>query len=140
MLIVMDAFAQAVEEARARLQHTEGRTISNRELARRAGVAETTLGYNLSPKRAAEGRRVSPRLIHALAQVLPVSEDELTRAAQVAAGYQTQEEVLPDLGVAVTRYLSREDVSASDKAQLRIRLAEILAEEIRKSADMRNGD
>lgn len=139
MLVVMDAFAQAVEEARDRLAHSEGRTISNRELARRAGIAESTLAYNLSEKRAAEGRRVSPELIRKLAVVLPIGEDDLTRAAQVAAGYQTQSDELPDLGYAVTRFLSRDDVTPEAKRQLTIRLAEIVAEEIRKSAETRNG-
>lgn len=139
MLLLMDAFAQAVEEARDRLAHTEGRTISNRELARLAGVPESTLAYNLSSRRAAEGRRVNPTLIRALAKVLPISEDDLTRAASVAAGYQTQTEEIPDLGYAVARFLSRDDVTPEAKRELTIRLAEIVAEEIRKSAESRNG-
>lgn len=140
MLLLMDAFAQAVEEARERLQRTEGRTITNAELARRAGVAKSTLSYNLSPSRSADGRRVSPDLIRALAQVLPISEEDLTRAAQVAGGYQTQSEELPDLGYAVVRYLGREDVTEEDKRRLTARLAEIIAEEIRKEVPkQRNG-
>lgn len=140
MLLLMDTFAQAVEDARLRLGVIEGKSVSGRELARRMGVAYSTLAYNLSPKRQAEGRRVSPMLIAALASVLPISEDELTRAAQIAAGYQTQSDELPDLGRAVTRYLSREDVTPEEKRRLTARLAEIVADEIRKNAGARNGE
>jgi transcriptional regulator with XRE-family HTH domain len=135
----MDAFAQAVEDARQRLSRTEGRNVSVREVARRAGVAESTLAYNISSERAERGRRVRADLVEALARVLPISEDDLMRAAQVAAGYQVREPDFPDLGAAVTRFLDDRDVPESEKRQLRARLADILAAEMRKAAESRNG-
>lgn len=140
MLTLMDAFAQTVEEARQRLIRAEGgRNISHRELARRAGVNHRTLSYNLNPDRPATGRRIDRDLIAALARVLPVSEEDLVRAAQVAAGYQVREPDFPDLGSAVTRYLNDGDVPESEKRRLRARLADILADEMRKAAENRNG-
>lgn len=140
LLLVTDAFAQAVEEARIRLARTEGHNISIRELARRANVNYRTLHYNLSPERQATGRRIDPQLVHALAQVLPISEDELMRAAQVAAGYQVSGPEMPDLGAAVVRFLDDEEIPEAEKRQLRSRLADILAEEMRKAADAQNGN
>lgn len=140
LLLVTDAFAQAVEEARIRLARTEGHNISVRELARRANVNYRTLHYNLSPERQATGRRIDPHLVHALAQVLPISEGELMRAAQVAAGYQVSGPEMPDLGAAVVRFLDDEEIPEAEKRHLRSRLADILAEEMRKAADAQNGN
>jgi transcriptional regulator with XRE-family HTH domain len=137
MLVLMDAFAEAVEAARQRLARDENRTISNRELARRAGIAESTLAYNLSEKRAAEGRRISADIVRKLAGVLPVSEGELMRAAQVAAGYQVVEENLPDLGQTVVRYLSQ-PLTREERFRTLARLQEILAEEMRRASERNN--
>jgi transcriptional regulator with XRE-family HTH domain len=137
MLVLMDAFAEAVEAARQRLARDENRTISNRELARRAGIAESTLAYNLSDKRAAEGRRISADIVRKLAAVLPVSEGDLMRAAQVAAGYQVVEEGLPDFDQTVVRYLSQ-PLSRVERMRALARLQEILAEEMRRAAEVRN--
>lgn len=132
MLVLMDAFAEVVEAARQRLARDENRTISNRELARRAGIAESTLAYNLSDKRAAEGRRISADIVRKLAAVLPVTEGDLMRAAQVAAGYQVTEEI-PDVGQAVVRYLAQ-PLSRQQRMQTLARLQEIWAEEMRRLA------
>lgn len=140
MLVLMsDAFAQVVEDARQRLSRAEGRNVSIRELARRAGVNHRTLSYHLSPERAETGRRIAPEMVMALGRVLPIDEDDLMRAAQVAAGYQVREPEFPDLGAAVTRFLDRGDVPESEKRRLRARLADILAEEMRRAAESRNG-
>lgn len=139
MLVLMDAFAEAVEAARQRLARDEGHPISTRELARRTGIKYSTLAYNLSEKRAAEGRRVSADVVHRLADVLPVSEGELTRAAQVAAGFQVTETDLPDLGQTIVRYLSQ-DLSREDRLRTLMRLQEVLAEEMRRTVETRNGN
>jgi transcriptional regulator with XRE-family HTH domain len=139
MLVLMDAFAEAVEAARQRLARDENRTISNRELARRAGIAESTLAYNLSDKRHAEGRRISADIVRKLAAVLPISEGDLMRAAQVAAGYQVVEEGLPDFDQTVVRYLSQ-PLSRAERMRALARLQEILAEEMRRAAEVRNGN
>lgn len=136
MLAVMDAFAEAVEAARQRLAETEGRRAPVRELARRAGIAESTLAYHLSEKRAAEGRRIPPEHVRKLAAVLPVSEAELMRAAQVATGYEVSDETLPDLGQAVVRYL--EGATPEERRRTVARLAEILTDELRRAAETNN--
>lgn len=138
MLLVVDAFAEAVEAARQRLGETEGRTISTRRLARLADIPESTLHYHLSDKRAAEGRRIPADIVRKLAAVLPVSEGDLMRAAQIAAGYQINEESLPDLGQTVVRYLSQ-DLTREERFETLVRLQEILAEEMRRAVE-RNGN
>lgn len=132
MLLTVDRFAQAVEDARQRLSRAEGREVSIRELARRAGVSPSTLSYNVSEKRLASGRRVSGDLVRKLASVLPVSEAELMRAAQLAAGYEVRADEEPDLGYEVARFLDREDVGDGAKFDLMARLQEILAAEMRR--------
>lgn len=132
MLLLVDEFAHAVDEARLRLSVQVGRTISIRELARMAGVAHSTLAYNLSDKRREHGRRVSKDLVRKLAAVLPISETDLMRAAQVAAGYQTRGDELPDLSYEVARFLDSDEVDDQAKRALTDRLAEILLGEMRK--------
>lgn len=139
MLVLMDAFAEAVEAARQRLSEREGHAISVRELARRSGISVSTLAYNLSDKRAAEGRRVSADIVRKLAQVLPVNESDLMRAAQVAAGYQVTETDLPDLGQTVVRYLAQ-PLSREERMRALARLQQILADEMRRAAETRNGN
>jgi transcriptional regulator with XRE-family HTH domain len=86
-----DPFSAAVDKARQRLSYTRGRNISVRTLARQAGIPESTLAYNLSAKRAAEGRRVDADIVRKLAAVLPIPEADLMRAAQAAAGYASDD-------------------------------------------------
>lgn len=113
--------------------------MSVREVARRAGVSNSTLSYNLRTE--SRNRRIDRDLIRALARVLPVDEDELMRAAQVATGYQVREPDVPDLGAAVVRFLNDDEVSETDKRRLRARLADVLAAEMRKAAESnRNGN
>jgi hypothetical protein len=138
MLLVVDAFAEAVEAGRQRLGETMGRTISKRELARLADIPESTLHYHLSGKRAAEGRRIPAEIVRKLAAVLPISESDLMRTAQVAAGYQVNEESLPDLGQTVVRYLSQ-NLTPAERLETLARLQEILAEEMRRAVE-RNGN
>lgn len=137
MLTIMDAFAEAVEAARHRLSETEGHNIAVDELARRAGIPRSTLHYHLSEKRAAQGRRIPADIVRKLAAVLPISEADLMRAAQVAAGYQVTEESLPDLGQTVVRYLEQ-PLSPEERQRAVARLMEILAEEMRRAAESNN--
>lgn len=126
MLLLMDAFAQAVEDARQALSREEGRNVSIREVARRAGISSSTLSYNLKGE-----KRPRPDLIRSLAKVLPVSEDELMRAAQANTGYTVRGDE-PDLGFEVARFLDRDDVDDDAKRELTARLMEIVAAEMRK--------
>jgi len=134
MLTAMtDAFTDAVDDARRRLEDIEGQKISTNELARRAGMPVANLHHHLSPKRKAKTRRVPADLIQALARVLPISESDLTRAAQIASGYTAVEtgDDLPDLRGTLTRYLD----GAPDEATKMRTIAEvqrIMAEEMRR--------
>lgn len=145
MLAVMtDPFVQAVDDARRELSRQQGRDIRIPELAQLSGISRSTLYYHL--RRDADrqgGHRVPREIVRALAAVLPISEDELMKAAQVAAGYQTEGGGgdLPDYGFEVARFLDSDDVSEEDKATLALRLSEILADHLRRNipAPRRNG-
>ncbi len=71
-------------EALSRLSEQQKRLISINELARRASVPRGNLHYHPNAgKRASDKRRVPAELVVALAKVLPISEADLMRAAQV---------------------------------------------------------
>jgi len=95
---IMDPFERLVTEAKDRLSEREGREISWRELARRAGYDDGrewgVFRNAIRPQRdrrsdgqRAEGRRPNPEVVRRLAKVLPVTELELNRAAAATAGY-----------------------------------------------------
>jgi len=133
LLAMTDAFADAVNDAKRRLEDSEGRSISLNELARMADIVPQTLHHHLSPKRTAKTRRPSAAMIRKLAAVLPISEAELSRAAGISAGYTVREdgEDLPDLRGTLVRYLE----GAPDKATQMRTIAEvqrIMAEEMRR--------
>lgn len=130
----MDAFIRAVEDARHRLIRQEGSNVSMRELIRRAGYSEAqrpSIAYHLTPSRhdGKKPHRVPPELVRRLAAVLPVSEDELSRAAQVAAGFTVVDpEGGPDLAYVASRFYGDEDVTDQEKAAVTARLLQIIAE------------
>ena len=138
MLTLVDAFSELVEDARLRLGRLEGREVSMRDLARRAGVAESRLRYQLKQ---GEGHTIPRDLIEKLAAVFAptgIGASDLLRAAQVTAGYQVVEEDVPDVGQMVVRYLSQ-DLSREERLRTLARLQEILGEEMRRAVDMQNG-
>lgn len=149
MLTVMtaDPFIQAVDDARRELSRQQGRDVPVAELIRRAGLEgqRSKVFYHLNANISrASGHRVPLEIVRALAAVLPITEDELMRAAQVAAGYQAQgsgADDVPDYGYEVARFLDSDDVSEEDKAALALRLSEILADHLRRNipAPRRNG-
>src|ERR687883_493716 len=96
----MDAFVRAFEDARQRLIREEGRNVSVRE-----------------------------EVVRRLAAVLPVSEEELTQAAQVAAGYNVVERPRADLPLVVARFFGDKDVSDEEKQEVSARLLQIIADE-----------
>lgn len=130
----MDAFIEAVESARQRLIRQEGRNVSVRELLRRAGFSEKqrpTVSYHLTPSRHAEGKphHVPFYIVEQLAAVLPVSLEELSAAARVAAGYSVREEQPgPELTYMVQRFYDDEDISPEEQARVTARLLQIIAE------------
>lgn len=136
VMTAADPFIQAVDEARRELSRQQGRDITNAELARLAGVKRSTLYYHLNGEvDRPGGHRVPQDIVRALAAVLPISEDELMKAAQVAAGYQVRGDghgSQTDYGFEVARFLDSEDVSEEDKALLALRLQEILTDHMRR--------
>jgi hypothetical protein len=133
----MDAFITAVEEARHRLIRKEGQNVSMREIIRRAGYDDSQragVAYHLNKnKKWPRGHSVPPDLVARLAQVLPISHDELLQAAQVAAGYNLQ---VPggDLPTAYARFLGDEETTEEEKSQVTARILQIIADETARRA------
>jgi hypothetical protein len=128
---LMDAFQRAVDEARRQLIRDEGQNVSVRELIRRAGFDNAR---HLNPHQPwPKGHKVPPELVRALAGVLPISESDLMTAAQVAAGYRVRGDEERDLGFEVARFLGDEEVPEEEKARLRTRLLQIVAENLQSS-------
>src|SRR5687767_8214253 len=118
----MDTFQQAVDDARRQLIRAEGRNVSVRELIRRAGFEESrraSVARHLNTRLSwPKGHKVPPDIVRALAAVLPISEPDLMRAAQTAAGYRATPADDRDLGYDVARFLGDETVSEEEKARL----------------------
>lgn len=121
----VDAFERVVAEARDRLSAREGRTVSWRELVRRAGFDDSHFGrvsYHLLPRQRKRGHHVPRWLIDALVPVLPVSREDLERAASEAAGYDVERPGDPqtpdDVVVLVTRVLNDERVDPAERDRI----------------------
>lgn len=130
----VDAFIEAAEAARRRLIREEGQDVSWREVIRRAGYSESErarVAYHLNTtKQWPKGHNVPAEIVTRLAAVLPISEQELQRAARVAAGFNVVDES-PDtdaVGV-VSRFYGSDDVSDEEKAEVTRRLLQIISEE-----------
>src|SRR5918998_4160086 len=134
---LMDAFQRAVDEARRQLIREEGQNVSVRELIRRAGFDDSrraSVARHLNPKQPwPKGHKVPPDIVRALAAVLPISESDLMKAAQVAAGYQVRGDEQRDLGFEVARFLGDREVPEEEKARLRARLLQLIAEDLQRS-------
>lgn len=140
---LMDAFQRAVDDARHQLGLIEGQQVSLSELLRRAGFPEratddggiTMKGarYHLEPANNVSrkgGHRIPAELVERLAKVLPISEDELQRAAQVAAGFTVQvDSGSPDLPTMLVRYLGDDAVTEEEKQEVADRMLTIIAEQ-----------
>jgi hypothetical protein len=134
---LMDAFQQAVDEARRQLIRDERQNVSVRELIRRAGFdsRRASVARHLNPNQPwPRGHKVPPEIVRALAAVLPISESDLMKAAQLAAGYRVRGDEERDLGFEVARYLGDEEVPEEEKARLRARLLQIVAEDLQRSS------
>jgi hypothetical protein len=135
---LMDAFQQAVNEARRQLIRDEGQNVSVRELIRRAGFDDSrraSVARHLNPNQPwPRGHQVPPEIVRALAAVLPISESNLMKAAQLAAGYRVRGDEEPDLGFEVARFLGDAEVPEEEKARLRTRLLQIVAEDLQRSS------
>src|SRR5690242_17817310 len=124
----MDAFVRAVEDARHRLIQKEGQNVSVREIVRRAGYSEgerAGVTYHLNPNRhrGDKPHRVPADLVKRLAAVLPISDDELAHAAQLAAGFTVAaDEGRPDVPVVLQRFYGDESVSADERREVTARL------------------
>ena len=115
--------------ALGRLSRTEGQKVSINQLAARAGVKKATLHYNLrsAPE---SSRRISPDLIARLAEALPISAEELTRAAAPAGGYRANDGSPPSPTqalAAVRAVLSDKQVSEQDRREFAALLLSLVA-------------
>lgn len=141
MRSAMDTFQQAVEDARRQLIREKGRNVSVRELIRMAGFEESrrsTVAKHLNPNLTwPKGHRVPPEIVSALAAVLPISEADLMKAAQQAAGYVVPTTTERNLGYDVARFLGDTEVAPDEKAQLRAELLRILADDMNRSEEPR---
>lgn len=136
MSATMDAFIQAVDNARRRLIRTEGRNVSVRELIRRAGFDDSQrpgVAYHLNPNRhtGAKPHRVPIDVIRRLAPVLHITEEELSRAAAVASGLNVvdQDILASDVTYVVARFFGDETVSDQDRQATTARILQIITEQ-----------
>lgn len=136
MLLLVDAFQEAVEEARRQLSILEGRDVSVRELIARSGLPESKrsavyyhLNPNISRKR---GHHVPQDIIKALSDVLLIPYEQLAGAARIAAGFQEERTDRPDLPAMVARYLGNPDVTEAERQEVADRLLEVLARNTRR--------
>jgi DNA-binding transcriptional ArsR family regulator len=142
-VMAVDPFIEAVEAARRSLTRRRGVEYTNADLVRDTGINKSTLYYHLNPRIERQGGHTVPdEIIRKLAAVLPISEDELRDAARVAAGYQVEGNVTGDrdYGYEVARFLDSDDVSEADKAELAVRLQQILTEHWTRDVQNRRRD
>lgn len=147
--VTMDAFIQAFEEARARLISIRGRNVSVRELIREAGFDDSRrpgVAYHLNPNRHTGERphRVPVEVIQKLAAVLPISEEELSRAAAVASGLNVVDRDVLDSDVTyvVARFFGDERVGEDEMEAAKSRILQIIASQTaqrRRSVDDAEG-
>lgn len=133
----VDAFIEAAEAARRALIRAEGRDVSWREVIRRAGWNESErarVAYHLNTtKQWPKGHNVPADIVSGLARGLGMPEQELQRAARVAAGFNVVDESPDTDAVAVvSRFYGSDDVSEEEKAEVTARLLQIIAEESRR--------
>jgi transcriptional regulator with XRE-family HTH domain len=123
-----DPFSAAVDKARQRLSYTRGRNISVRTLARQAGIPESTLAYNLSAKRAAEGRRVDADIVRKLAAVLLVPEADLMRAAGYVSDDGDVVDSAEDLLANVRAFYRDADIDQGQRDKVTASILRIIAD------------
>lgn len=131
----VDAFIEAVEAARRDLIRREGQNVSVRELLRRAGYDEAQragVSYHLNPNRHTGDKphHVPPEMVRRLAPVLGIAEEDLARAARVAAGFDVVDRSAADVPYVVQRYFGDENVTEEEKQEVTVELMKILAEEM----------
>ena len=136
MLTVVDAFQQAVEDARRQLSILEGRDVSVRELIARSGLPESkrsAVYYHLNPRiERKRGHHVPADIVQALSDVLLVPLEQLAGPARIAAGYQEERSDHPDIPSMVARFLGDPDVTEQQRQEVADRLLEVLARNARR--------
>jgi hypothetical protein len=88
----VDAFQQAVEDARRQLSNLDGRDVSVRELIARSGLPaskRSAVSYHLNARiERKRGHHVPQEIVQALADVLLIPCEQLAGPARIAAGFQ----------------------------------------------------
>lgn len=136
MLALVDAFQQAVEDARRQLSILEGRDVSVADLIERSRLPKSkrsAVYYHLNPRiERKRGHHVPQDIVQALSDVLLVPYEQLAGPARVAAGFQEERNDHPDLPSLVARYLGNPEVDEHQREDVAARLLEILARNARK--------
>lgn len=131
VLLLVDAFQEAVEDARRQLSALEGRDVSEAELIERSRLPKrrrSAVYYHLNPSiERKRGHHVPQDIVQALADVLLVPYERLATAARVAAGYQEERTNHPDLPAVVARYLGDPTVDEALRDEVAARLLDVLA-------------
>lgn len=131
MLLLVDAFQEAVEEARRQLSAMEGREVSEAELIERSGLPKrrrSAVYYHLNPAiERKRGHHVPEDIVRALADVLLIPYEQLAGPARVAAGFQEERAEHGDLPAMVARYLGDSTVDESRREEVAARLLDVLA-------------
>lgn len=132
MLLLVDAFQEAVEDARRQLSILEGRDVSIADLIERSKLPKSkrsAVYYHLNPKiERKRGHHVPQDIVQALSDVLLVPYEQLAGPARVAAGFQVEQQGdHPDLPSMVARYLGDPDVDEARREEVAARLLDVLA-------------
>jgi hypothetical protein len=127
----VDAFQEAVEDARRQLSILEGRDVSVAELIERSGLPKSkrsAVYYHLNPNIARKrGHHVPQDIVQALSDVLLIPYEQLAGAARVSAGFQVERTDLPDIPAMVARYLGDPEVDETKRDEVAARLLDVLA-------------
>lgn len=136
MTTTTDAFIDAVHAARRELIRREGSNVSVREIIRRAGYTDGErpgVAYHLNRHRhnGTKPHRVPIELVNRLAEVLPVSKEDLHRAAAVASGLTVvdRDPLRSEVEYVVARFAGNEEVTDVEWQATSTRLLQIIAEE-----------
>ena len=132
LLLLVDAFQDAVEDARRQLSILEGRDVSVAELIERSGLPKSkrsAVYYHLNPNiQRKRGHHVPQDIVEALSDVLLVPYEQLAGPARVAAGFQEERAGShPDLPALVARYLGDPTVAEDRREEVAARLLDVLA-------------
>lgn len=147
MATTTDAFIDAVDNARRELIRQEGANVSVREIIRRAGFTDGErpgVAYHLNRRRhdGTKPHRVPLEVVNRLAAVLPVSKEDLHRAAAVASGLTVvdREPLTSEVEYVVARFAGNDEVTDAEWQATSTRLLQIIAKESARRLNTESDD